>query len=105
MKDSQILEAARWLIESGEQDYICYAIEDAVPRPISSKHIIQVKSLTRWVRKMLYPLTGYDEWLLFQGYSYSRSDKRQGRLAWLDWMIAECEKAEIKIESYFRRAK
>lgn len=96
MKDSEILRKAREMIASNRQTYICYAIWAVRLRNPSN----QKQKLCDWVHVMLRGDATYSGWIYTH---YPRKatkmdfvQYREGRLQWLDWMIAECEKAEAK---------
>lgn len=104
MKDSEILLSARRLIESNRERYICLAILAVSKIERQTVHR-QVLKLQRWVRSMLdSDLHSYDGWLARHkpglyalttaNHAYYEIRVRQARLAWIDWMIAECVKAE-----------
>jgi cytochrome c-type biogenesis protein CcmH/NrfG len=98
MKDSDVLRAARQMLLSQDKDYICHAIEW-----VDHASCEQKEDLPGWVLAMLAPHVSYERWLLYTHPKLwgdtpqpERSGKaRQARLAWLDWMIAECEKEEV----------
>lgn len=95
MKDSEILRRAKLRIEQKSNTYICYAINDAIGGTVK-----QANSLTDWVQKMLGPHLFYEGWLaknhrdLYLNHRHDFAWMREARLAWLDWMIAYCEKEE-----------
>lgn len=106
MKDSEALRKAKtWLelqpatIECG----VCRAINVAT----GSVTNIQAVRLKRWIVEMIgFNNTYLSSWLVVNGHatgidfgghfhSENRHKLKATRLAWLDWMIAECEKAEV----------
>jgi hypothetical protein len=93
VKNSRILRAARGRIASKRNWHICHAIRDT--HCGSSKQKIRLR---KWVMNMMDGSFTYEGWLnrhhteVYQ--IMSEAHYRQGRLQWLDWMIAECEKAE-----------
>lgn len=90
MKDSELLKQARDRISSGNSTFICNAIRYV------SNYGEQGRSLVSWVRKMLDGPNTYETWMN-QNHPYVRHTKvdwKAARLAWLDWMIAYCEKEE-----------
>lgn len=103
LKDSDILRKARRLIESFKVDHVCVAIGQAAGR----RHRERGNRLVAWVEKMLGGHLYYSWWLksehpdvhkqlweMWQTNGRRGSPWRAGRLNWLDWMIAECEKEE-----------
>lgn len=92
--DSEILRRARGKIARQSQSHICIAIS-SVRAPERQK-----RSLRDWVSHMLKGHGTYESWLHRRHqniyWKMSRSDHRQARLQWLDWMIAYCEKQEAK---------
>jgi len=95
VKDSEILKEARRLIVDGQWRWICGAITYC---GLGTKR--QRWLLTAWINQMLGLHAYYDEWLrenhrgAWETLRLHNNCFREGRLAWLDWMIAECEKAE-----------
>lgn len=97
VKDSDILKEARRRIAEYEASRVCYAIGGVGT-------LTQRNRLYAWIRKMLDGRIYYEDWLRAHHREFadqvgieSASDielARPGRLAWLDWMIAECEKEE-----------
>jgi hypothetical protein len=91
MKDSEVLRKVQKLIKNRKESYICYAITTVCG------YTPQGGSLKRWVMKMLKGSATYDQWLHKRnGYFPMVGQGRQGRLAWLDWMIEYCEAEEAK---------
>lgn len=94
MKDSEVLKKVKKQIENQRHIYICNALQD-VAAPSWQKY-----SLRRWVQYMLGRHHTYQDWLAASHRKVWRNmifeNYRQARLQWLDWMIAECEKAEAK---------
>ena len=98
MKDSKILKGARTQIANGDYLHICFALEGDDSQRVS---------LRRWISSMLKCLT-YETWICMHYQEFFNSVRypsprenttelfRQGRLAWLDWMIAYCEEEESK---------
>lgn len=107
MKDSELLRKAREVvsIKSNYRSGICSAISIAA----GTWKTPQVKSLKDWIQEMLGKDAFLNLWLERNGY-ITESDyddswdytletwlKIQAtRLAWLDWMIEQCEIAEAK---------
>lgn len=95
VKDSEILRAARRRIELYQRDYICYAINDVCMGTVKQK-----TALMRWVQDMLQGSYTYSSWLrvyhpdIHTQMFHTKGSFRKGRLAWLDWMIEQCEKEE-----------
>jgi hypothetical protein len=87
--DANILRAARKRIERKKNDHICYAIDKVKIGTVEQK-----TKLLRWIMSMLAPHFHYGKWLLATGHENDKESSRAGRLAWLDWMIAECEKEQ-----------
>lgn len=103
MKDSEVLREARESVANQEFSHICFALRG------DSEHL---ESLRHWVDDMLgCGCTTYECWLVTHHKDFYHticakgrdSGKnfhdicRPGRLAWLDWMIAYCEKQESAI--------
>lgn len=94
-KDSEILKAARERIKSRRDSLICFALSDCGEGTHSQR-----ERLKGWVRVQLGSFSLYSAWVRAHhfvkwGEMYKHPDAfRAGRLAWLDWMIAECEKKE-----------
>lgn len=97
MKDSEVLKGARLRIACGEADFVCYAIDTDEP--------MQKARLEDWVCSMLTNNhISYSGWLMKNHFKFYLKNVypngnhvdvcRAGRLAWLDWMIAYCEKEE-----------
>jgi hypothetical protein len=97
MKDSEVLRKARELIDSEKESYICYAISHVTKGAYwaYTSDTKQAKSLHAWIYKMLGGSQTYATWACkTTGRWPSPRDARKSRLAWLDWMIAYCEKEE-----------
>lgn len=100
MKDSEILKAAKGLIESGKHVFICFALDQVADDYADASHR-SVQGLLRWVGALLGTSESLDDWL-HDRYNTWRGDDdvdyfkrtRITRLAWLDWMIAQCEEQE-----------
>ncbi|WP_404534821.1 hypothetical protein [Massilia sp. TN1-12] len=97
------MRKARRVIERRDPGGICLAIGQVAGR----KYREQGNRLIEWVGKMLDGHLYYSWWLrqhhpdvyakvweTWQMTGRRGSPWRGGRLAWLDWMIAECEKEE-----------
>lgn len=96
MTDAQLarlsLIAARRLIKSGRYSYICNALES-----VGSKHPLRggaCRSLRRWIGALLGIYMTYDSWIIGNhpnlGETRNFADQcRQGRLAWIDWMLTQ----------------
>lgn len=92
--DKEILLEARRIIESKSEDLICLAIEDSRYGTRKQKTLLRA-----WIMKMLGGYISYRQWLdhkhptIFAS-EYAK-DRRltQQRLAWLDWMIENCDKS------------
>lgn len=88
MKNSEILKQARRKIASGNQRYICYAIEE-----VDGATGRQRLMLARWVTGLLGAHESYESWLrahhpqfyIRNGVVFDGAQK--GRLQWIDWMI------------------
>lgn len=85
MKSSEMLKKAKKEIENRNSCFICTALEDLYGRSA-------VEHLVKWIRKLLEGFYSYEGWLIHNKYPSDRESSYQGRLAWLDWMIAECKK-------------
>lgn len=91
MKDSEFLVIVREKIRNRTYTHICFAIQ-SVNAPQ-----YQRMRLIAWIESMLGSNNTYLRWLLFNNYSTGGGAPYYGRLAWLDWMIAECEKNEAQV--------
>lgn len=92
MKDSEILIAAKNSV-SLRGHRICYAISS-----VKEASQNQRKYLVGWITQMLGDEPYYDTWMTknhpeLRKYM-TQSDFITARLQWMDWMIAECWKAE-----------
>lgn len=97
MNKSAILYIARGMLERKTKDTICEALEGVVK--MTPGVAPQVRELLRWIQGMLETHATYEQWLINnhweflhqQGFNYhylmSWEPYRQGRLAWMDWMI------------------
>lgn len=93
MKDSTILKKAKKYIKNGRSFYVCHAVCLAQ----SGGRVSAGKCpLTQWIQSMLGTHYTYHGWLLERGHDTSFQSVKAGQLAWLDWMIAYCEKEETK---------
>lgn len=99
----EILKLVRYKLAVGHESYICYAISAAV-RKLGPSYYKLGEPLRMYVRRQLRGLTLYDTWvekyhtaLYNQATNYPHA-ARQGRLAWVDWMIEQYEQ-RIKEES------
>jgi hypothetical protein len=101
MKDSEVLRKAKEIIVSLKYSWICHAIDHA------TENEKQAKDLKRWIMKCLKDNLTYEGWLIdnhMKVYkTMSGDDFRQGRIQWLDWMIAQCEEAEAKEASNYNK--
>lgn len=93
---SDILRAARVRIAEKKNDYLCLAISDIKRGTPAQRH-----ALVNWIRILLKGYPSYWTWVRnenpqrFKEMLKVRGSFRAGRLAWIDWMIAECEKKEV----------
>jgi hypothetical protein len=87
--ERELLVAARELIESGEEFYICHAIQNATSRR-RYYYMDAAKRLERYISKALAPHIALDSWQRANGYDAQRGVK-QDRLAWIDWMLDQPE--------------
>lgn len=94
LKDSEVLRKAKNKIVRGTS-YICWAIDN-----VNDASYEQRFALKRWISKMLDGYSSYESWLCGKEYSsYANmlsKDIRNGRIQWLNWMIAYCEKEEAE---------
>jgi len=95
MKNSIYLKKVKKLYLSHYSEFLCICIAGA------NENIAQTRNIEQWVYKMLGGRATYEIWLTNNGIDWDdihkNQDKvRQGRLAWLDWMIAYCEKEEAE---------
>lgn len=85
---AKLLRAARERIKSGENRYICDAINAVDPDGDAS-------ALRRWISNLIDGEFSYYEWMLENHPAiYAQmgdDDFRKARLQWVDWMIAEME--------------
>jgi hypothetical protein len=88
MKSSTILKKARKLIESGKEDFICVAVEEA-----SSMHKDKSLQIIRFIDKSLHPHYTLGQWVdtqvnynIYEDPDYDQRI-RQTRLNWIDHMI------------------
>lgn len=96
-----ILKKARYYIENGNFCFICNAIVEAGEVLGAEK---DADVLVAWIGTMLAPSTTYLNWVranhprlhhpeLFSQLSVKQQAKKakEGRLAWIDWMIQEVQ--------------
>lgn len=99
MKDSELLKQVKNMIASGSEVYICVAILRSSGSPS------QKSNLKEWIRVMLNGHYTLESWMRFNLKNHNTiarnmSDEEYDeklkvtRLAWLDWMIKQCQKAE-----------
>lgn len=92
-----LLKRARELIKSDQKYLICYAIDRAECETVGNG---QSHYLKEWIQSMLGTNYTYSEWVrrthphLFEGLTTEQIMKKtkEGRLAWIDWMIQEVQK-------------
>lgn len=105
MKDSEFLRRARELLaktECGHNSGLCMAIRAIRVTHETATTEKQMKSLLEWVEVSLEGRLWVQCWLLSKigpkryWAEFSLEKLRETRLAWLDWMIMECEKNENK---------
>lgn len=113
MKDFEILKKVRYNIENSiGSAHICFQLDQIEANDKEMR--TQIRSLKRWISSMLGGDTfTYGEWLasrspyvkqlLPQTVNGDVKEEyyiicRQGRLAWLDWMIAYCEREENEVQ-------
>jgi hypothetical protein len=97
MSKIRILRQARELIESGEENFVCLAIEYAAKR---LERISAGAELVAWVESMLGDSGTLSGWIRSNRpelwFSATCDERirllRVTRLAWIDWMISELEK-------------
>lgn len=102
MKKSKILKEAREIIKSGQEDFVCIALQ-----LVSERHNYEPTVDTRcqelidWIRKLLgkdsYTL---ENWLRKHhkvDANYGSKKLLRTRLAWIDWMILQCKIEEKRI--------
>jgi regulator of RNase E activity RraB len=96
-KYSAILREVRKIVELKKEHKICYAIYKV--RTTTKNHY----GLQDWVMGLLSFKISYEGWMTYYhpriAEKMSDDDYRNGRLAWLDWMIAYWEKEEAKNET------
>lgn len=86
-----ILRKARQLVEDDRFTYLCNAIGEAGWLLGQER---EAEVLVAWVQRMLAPFNTYTAWLRRKHPAvYAREGSaKEGRLAWLDWMIQEVQK-------------
>jgi hypothetical protein len=96
-RDSVILRAARKRLGNHQNDWLCSAIEKVgVGTPE------QKRSLKRWIKHMLGRHLFYGSWVranhpeIYERMNANRGHFREGRYAWISWMIEQCELAEAR---------
>lgn len=100
-KSSTILKHVRKLIENGDHKYICYAIEHL--ESMGKINWFVARRLKNHVMNQLDGCTSYGSWMrVHHGQLFLAADKRgrrvfdaklrEGRLAWIDHMIAKFKK-------------
>ena len=88
MKSSTILKKARKLIESGEDDYVCCAVEYA-----SKNYKSKGEKIVKFISDSIHPHFTLGQWIEVSiGWDIYREDDfdqriRQTRLNWIDHMI------------------
>jgi hypothetical protein len=88
MKSSTILKKARKLIESGEDDYVCCAVES-----VSEKDKPKGKKVIEFISESIHPHYTLGHWVEGQIHRNIYDDPnynqriRQTRLNWIDHMI------------------
>jgi len=87
--ERELLIAARELIESGEEFYICLAIVTAAVHRGYYCMAVEVR-LSRYIRDALAPHVYLENWQRANGYDAQRT-VRLDRLAWIDWMLDQPE--------------
>ena len=93
--DADILRAARQRIATYKSDAVCFAIDNVKIGTIEQK-----TALKRWIMDdLLDGLSIYTRWVhhthpkRYLEMLKVRGSFRKARLAWIDWMISEKEKA------------
>ncbi len=91
----ELLIEARRRIEEYQNNFICAAILDAEnDRDAYARASL---SLREWIMDLLLPYTTYDNWVRHEHDSLMRNTPlrerkekaREGRLAWIDWMLTQ----------------
>lgn len=92
--DAEILRHVRKRIAGRRSNMICFALDRVRIGTVEQK-----TSLKRWIEKMLDGYLTYGAWLHAHHREFSaplmgkgNTGRLPGRLAWLDWMIEQCEK-------------
>lgn len=115
MKDGEVLHKVRAYIANN--DASCHLmICPSIFRHYNGRHLgsrAQRNRLTNWITSMLCGERCLENWLYVRTDHITGKEVRYGRwrkstlqnlkatrLAWLDWMIAECEKAEASEIKY-----
>jgi hypothetical protein len=86
--ERELLVAARELIESGEEYFLCFAIASATPQHYY--YAYAANRLDLYISEALAPHVSLETWQRANGYS-ARRDGKQDRLAWVDWMLDQPE--------------
>lgn len=93
-KALRLLQEARGYILSDRSTMICFAIGRA-ERELGLYG--QAQYLSAWIEDMLHPCNTYSQWVLrnhpdlFKATPNREEAAKQGRLAWIDWMIKEVQ--------------
>lgn len=107
----EALQHARKLIQNGDEEYICHALNEFVYigllEDLDGAREAVVSNLKRYIRQAFNTEFSYyslEDWLLKEeictkkvAYKY-RHKARQTRLNWIDWMIACLSEDVAKLE-------
>lgn len=91
-----LLQKARKFVATGERNLICYALDLAEHLTVGNGQSYYLK---KWIHDMLGSCDTYLEWVkvyhpkLFDAVPFDERFKKakEGRLAWIDWMIGELQ--------------
>ena len=86
----KILRKARELVEDDRFTYLCNAIGEAGWLLGQER---ETDVLVAWVQRMLVPFSTYTTWLRHNHREVydKKGNPKEGRLAWIDWMIKEVQ--------------
>jgi hypothetical protein len=100
--ERRILECARAYIQSGAQDYVCYAIDKAYVTGAPYTKVVAAKHrLIGYVQKSIRGHSTLASWASVRngGRWMSIDVQRKARVAWITWMLGE----ESKLDTQTRR--
>lgn len=80
-----LLKSAKELVANGTEPWICCAIDYAA---FVKRVCTPAQQLRKYIHAALDEETFYTGWLKQNGHPYDAHSAKQGRLAWIDWMVA-----------------